>query len=179
MGGKVNSSSGTPLLVFVLVKSNHTQHEQLAHIVRSDASLHPKWLVGKPQERELYSFSKVKFTQVQFSLGPPASGSPHHHHTHAYASLFKGKKRWRFYAPPGSMISRKHARNLAAEDAALRESLPLAASHQEANARQMSLPCVCDQLPGDVIYVPHGWGHSTLNEETSVSVTHEFSWNAE
>jgi hypothetical protein len=33
----------------------------------------------------------------------------------------------------------------------------------------------CEQLAGDVLFVPDSWGHATLNIEASIGVAYEFS----
>lgn len=38
---------------------------------------------------------------------------------------------------------------------------------------------VCEQGPGDVVYVPTDWGHMTLNTETALSISREFTWDGE
>ena len=33
----------------------------------------------------------------------------------------------------------------------------------------------CYQLPGDVLFVPEGWGHAVINKQHSVAVAMEFT----
>lgn len=163
--GRVNSSSGTPLYVFAVVEREDSNFKKMLALVERDAAPHPPFLGQEPGSQH-----RLRFGNIQFGLGPAGSGAPQHYHTHAYASLFSGRKRWWFVAPPRSSLSRKHARVFAAEDTAQR------AGRSDATS---GAPLVCDQLPGDIVYVPTDWGHLTLNTEASVSISREFTWDGE
>eukprot|EP00933_Yihiella_yeosuensis_P013130 TRINITY_DN12308_c0_g1_i3.p1 TRINITY_DN12308_c0_g1~~TRINITY_DN12308_c0_g1_i3.p1 ORF type:complete len:503 (+),score=94.18 TRINITY_DN12308_c0_g1_i3:151-1509(+) len=171
--GKVNSTSGTPLYVFSVVEQEQAAFKKLLALVDRDASPHPHWLSQDPENK-----LKLRFGNIQFGLGPSGSGAPQHYHTHAYASLFTGRKQWLFYPPPGSALSRKHAILAAEEDSSYRQSIEPAPPGKEAFARG-KLPLACVQVPGDILYVPTDWGHQTLNTETSASISREFSWDGE
>jgi len=177
--GKVNSTSNTPLYVFSVVDQNVPNFKKLLNLVDSDAGPHPQWL----EQNQDQSKFRIRFGNTQFGLGPAGSGAPQHYHTHAYASLFSGSKRWWFFPPPTSSLSRKHAVKFAAEDAKIRAAAvapsPTDDSDGLASARA-SLPLVCEQVPGDIVYVPSEWGHLTLNTaEMTVSVSREFTWDGE
>ncbi|CAE8731598.1 unnamed protein product, partial [Polarella glacialis] len=116
--GKVNSTSGTPLYVFSVVEQEDPAFKKLLNLIQADASPKPGWLAQDPKSK-----LQLRFGNIQFGLGPAGSGAPQHYHTHAYASLFSGRKRWLFYPPPASALSRQHAITAAREDALVRQSL--------------------------------------------------------
>eukprot|EP00927_Polykrikos_kofoidii_P064546 TRINITY_DN59852_c0_g1_i1.p1 TRINITY_DN59852_c0_g1~~TRINITY_DN59852_c0_g1_i1.p1 ORF type:complete len:144 (+),score=12.29 TRINITY_DN59852_c0_g1_i1:3-434(+) len=127
--------------------------------------------------------SLIRFGNIQFGIGPAGSGAPQHYHTHAYTSLFSGRKLWWFFPPPQSALSRQHAIRFAERDAAWRRGSPQGFVDQGSLARTQ-WPLVCEQRPGDIVYVPSEWGHSTLNAAAddggvAISVAREFTWDAE
>ena len=94
----------------------------------------------------------------QFYLGPPETGAPVHFHTDAVNYLMHGRKRWFLY-PPG----------------AAEWSLQPASEFMHSVALEQGAPIECVQHSGDMLYVPKGWGHSTINIEASIGVAYEFS----
>ncbi|CAJ1405194.1 unnamed protein product [Effrenium voratum] len=171
--GKVNSSSGTPLYVFSVVEQDDPKFHKLLSLVQKDVAPHPHWL------QQEHDQPRYRFGNIQFGLGPRGSGAPQHYHTHAYASLFSGRKSWLFYPPPKSALSRQHAIQALHEDRQRRKQLPPVQTTHDALMLKSELPLFCEQVPGDIMYVPTDWGHMTFNEETSVSISREFSWDAE
>jgi hypothetical protein len=98
--------------------------------------------------------------RMRFTVGGPASGIAFHAHTATYNELFVGAKRWSLFAPgtappEGYTMGHSHFRWL-------REVLPLLPAQ--------SRPLECVQHVGDVLYLPDGWLHATLNLRQSVSV---------
>ncbi|CAK9044593.1 unnamed protein product [Durusdinium trenchii] len=173
--GKVNSTSGTPLYVFSVVEQDDPKFRKLLSLIQKDVAPHPHWL----QDRKDATMQRYHFGNIQFGLGPAGSGAPQHYHTHAYAALFSGKKQWLFYPPPKSSLSRQHAIKAMNEDKRRRKQLPAVEGLQEGLKLKSSFPLACEQVPGDIFYVPTDWGHMTFNAETSVSISREFSWDAE
>jgi hypothetical protein len=138
----------------------------------------------------------------QFFLGGPGTGAPSHLHKDAVNSLVYGRKKW-FLTPPSRALystvpAAEWVANLARVDEAARalggddvrrggRRAPRAGARAgTAGEGGGALPAreeadlyqrlkVCTQEAGDVIYVPHGWGHAVLNVETSVGVAVEFS----
>jgi hypothetical protein len=102
-----------------------------------------------------------EIVQQQFYLGPPESGAPVHLHNDAVNYLFYGRKRWFLY-PPG----------------AAEWSIQPAADFLEKTRVEQRAPIECVQHSGDMLYVPKGWGHSTINIEASIGVAYEFGHNA-
>lgn len=102
----------------------------------------------------------VKPTKVQFYLGPVDSGAPLHYHADAINVLAHGTKHW-YLQPPQDA---EYHTNPVFEWETL--SLPLYPESRK--------PIECTQQAGDLIYVPQGWAHATLNWQESVGVAVEF-----
>ena len=97
----------------------------------------------------------------QFYLGPAGSGAPWHYHKLAYNAMPFGRKLW-FLRPPASALYSKQ---------------PIAAwlARHGWSRPGDALPGVaqCVQEAGDVLLVPKGWAHATLNLRPSIGVAYE------
>lgn len=100
------------------------------------------------------------FPKPQFYVGDVGSGAPPHVHKDAWNALMHGQKRW-FLSPP----DRAEYSSLTILD-----WLRPIGSESDGAARLQ-----CTQNAGDVMYVPHGWGHAVLNVHASVGVAVEFT----
>jgi hypothetical protein len=91
----------------------------------------------------------------QFGIGPAGSGSPPHFHLPAFNLLVFGRKRWWFWSPQHAYFSTRH----------ITRELPrmIADSHN----------CECVQEAGDVVFVPHHYGHAVYNERASLCAAFE------
>merc|ERR1711871_203014 len=89
-----------------------------------------------------------------FTLGSALSGAPPHLHTSAWNQLVYGKKRWFLWAPHHTFLSNKPALVWYK-----REFPKLMARGRN---DPMSIPLQCNQYPNDIMFLPSGWGHSTL-----------------
>ena len=94
---------------------------------------------------------------LQFYLGGNGSGAPLHHHNVAINAFAFGRKRWLLLPP-------SHAGWLhqpAAEWAAALE----ASNHERAEEERAADAHVlrCTQRAGDVLVLPEGWAHATVN----------------
>jgi hypothetical protein len=98
----------------------------------------------------------------QFYLGAPGSGAPFHAHRDAVNALVYGRKQWYLSPPPQALYSTQPAAEWAAE-------------RLGEKARPPEHLFMCVQEAGDVLFVPHGWGHAALNLNTSVGVAIEFA----
>eukprot|EP00051_Salpingoeca_urceolata_P011369 m.140746 g.140746 ORF g.140746 m.140746 type:complete len:588 (-) comp17093_c0_seq2:157-1920(-) len=98
---------------------------------------------------------------TQFFLGPPGSGAPSHHHHDAVNVLAYGRKLWVLSPPSAEFYSKlpPGARKNVAET-----------EHEVPGQR----PMVCVQYPGEALYVPTGWVHSTYNLDQVVGYAVEF-----
>lgn len=97
----------------------------------------------------------------QFYLGGPGSGAPMHYHEDATNLLIYGKKQWYLHPPALAEYS-----TISIADY-VRYILP--------GLKGAARPLQCTQQAGDLMFVPHGWGHAILNVETSVGYALEFS----
>ena len=95
------------------------------------------------------------------SLGPSRSGLPPHAHGEAWLGLVSGRKRW-FLRAPGATIDHEGAVH------------PLASIRDWAAVLRGG----CLQAPGDVLYVPRGWTHATLNVGEALAVGEQAQWPA-
>ena len=91
-------------------------------------------------------------------VGPQGSGISMHHHKGAWNALFFGKKLWVLTPPAVSTFSRFKFAAAAFEEEWLEEAAARARGETALNARRY-----CVQQEGDVLFVPAGWGHSTVN----------------
>lgn len=99
--------------------------------------------------------------QPQFGIGFESAGAPMHTHHAALNALFVGSKRW-VLAPP---------------ELSFWTFVPSAEWAESGQLEQLRLqPGVLEfvQKPGDLVFVPKGWGHATFVEEYSVGIGQEF-----
>ena len=85
---------------------------------------------------------------MQFALGGPCSGAPWHYHEDAVNVLGHGARAWRLLPPASAMLSRTPAA-------------------VEWGAAPRGAEVACLQRGGDALFVPAGWGHTTLNLQES------------
>ncbi len=95
-----------------------------------------------------------------FSLGSSRSGLQFHVHGPTWLGLVFGQKRWFLY-PPGSGLSSNAAYHEAGWHPLMNmitfvDSILSKLGHGAG-------PLQCTQLPGDIIYLPAGYKHATLN----------------
>lgn len=116
--------------------------------------------------------------------GPKRSGSVFHidpNCTHAWNAAISGRKRWIFY-PPGVTPPGVYPSYDGDE-----VTLPLSIgewlfgfwnAHVERKRTALPLerPLECTAMPGDILFVPHGWWHMVINldEGLNVAVTHNY-----
>ena len=117
-------------------------------------------------------------------------GAPHHYHCDSVNSLIRGHKRWFLLPPAHSFYSNQHPLawirehfNQTEVDILLSSS-PLdlyepwskkATFRKILSERGLSAHLgVCDQVPGDMIYMSAFYGHATLNLEESIGLAFEF-----
>ena len=115
--------------------------------------------------------STLPAPKPQFFIGPPGSGAPMHWHKDALNFLAWGQKRWFLLPPAAARYS-----NIPAAEWVLQQLPRIGGDHfcQDGGAL-CSAPLECTQNEGDLLYVPAGWAHATLNTEVAVGAALEFS----
>lgn len=95
---------------------------------------------------------------LSFGVGGSGSGVPFHTHGHVFAEVLHGRKRW-FLQEPGPEP------RFDPDESSLRW-VTYVRPGLESEALAKIQECVCD--PGDLLYIPSHWHHSTLNLGESV-----------
>ncbi len=96
-----------------------------------------------------------------FSLGSSRSGLPFHVHGPTWLGLVFGQKRWFLY-PPGSGLS-SNAYHEAGWHPLMNTITFMNSILSKLSGGEVDSPLQCTQLPGDVMYLPAGYKHATLN----------------
>jgi hypothetical protein len=119
-------------------------------------------------------------------VGSRRSGISMHHHKAAWNALLFGRKLWILTPPRSSRFRREELAATSFEGEWFAEAeartVSRAAHAQPRAAARADEPVhsaseerrYCVQREGDVLYVPAGWGHSTINLRESVGVAHFF-----
>eukprot|EP01043_Picozoa_sp_COSAG02_P003665 COSAG02_NODE_91_length_37690_cov_91.664840_9_plen_943_part_00 len=121
-------------------------------------------------------------------MGPQGSGVTMHHHKSAWNALLFGLKLWVLTPPHASAFRRdemaadsfsseghgwlRAALARAQREPGVHKASGVHSSEEENGTGRRHLFCV--QREGDVLFVPHGWGHSTLNLRESIGVANFF-----
>jgi len=111
------------------------------------------------------SFESVKETTSwhMLSLGATRGGLPSHVHGETWLGLVYGMKRWFVYAPgtgPTLQTLRESGyHRLEGSWSWFRKVYPMA---MDSNS-SLEKPMECIQKPGDIIYLPRNWKHTTIN----------------
>jgi len=93
----------------------------------------------------------------QFGVGFRGAGAPMHTHHAALNASFAGRKRW-FLSPP---------------EVASWSLDPVAVTEMKSQ-KDSGFLLEFEQEPGDLLFVPEGWGHATLLQSYAVGVAQEF-----
>ena len=92
----------------------------------------------------------------QLSIGKEGTGSPPHLHQDAVNGVCVGRKRWQLWPPATAFLS----------------TTPAAEFFKQ---QTYGKPLEVMQEAGDLLYVPHAWGHAVLNEaETTIGIAVEY-----
>eukprot|EP00300_Choanocystis_sp_HF-7_P016618 c19467_g1_i3.p1 GENE.c19467_g1_i3~~c19467_g1_i3.p1 ORF type:complete len:600 (+),score=70.84 c19467_g1_i3:333-2132(+) len=94
-------------------------------------------------------------SNFQFMVAPRYSGSPPHFHFTAANVLIHGRKRWFLFPPGRSFYSTRQPYDWIQTD------YPELVQANKA-------PFECIQVPGDLLYVPEGWTHSTISVKDTI-----------
>eukprot|EP00056_Hartaetosiga_gracilis_P009945 m.144832 g.144832 ORF g.144832 m.144832 type:complete len:209 (+) comp13227_c0_seq14:1024-1650(+) len=125
----------TPFYIF---DSEILHIHNLTHLTQPPAAL--RKLFARSSRGDI--FSNESFIHQLF-VGPRCSGSPLHVHHHAMNTLLSGQKQWWLLPPSKRTYTKLH---------------PLL------TPTTISGSPTCIQRQGDVILVPKGWTHATLND---------------
>lgn len=115
--------------------------------------------------------------RLSFGLGGRYSGTPFHYHSSVFAHVLHGRKRWLLHPPthlPPHSLVRPHMSAIQwLDDMWLSSAVHVpesASDSDDGSTRGAVLSCVCSA--GDVLYLPSGWLHLTLNmDEYNVFVS--------
>lgn len=115
---------------------------------------HSEWehffsLYPKPTE-VLYD---AKHATLSFGLASTGTGVPSHTHGHVFAEVFYGKKRWWIAEP-------RFKPRFDSDESVLRWLLDVFPNYTDSEKSNL-LDCTIS--PGDIIYIPTHWWHSTFN----------------
>lgn len=109
-------------------------------------------------------------------VGPQGSGISMHHHKATWNALLFGRKLWILTPPPQSTFHRDELAEHSFSNAGhgwLNEALTRKQTSKESMSQRNGRLYVV-QHSGDILFVPAGWGHSTLNLQESVGVANFF-----
>ena len=104
--------------------------------------------------------------KAQLSFGDTGSGTPLHSHAAAFNYLLFGKKQW-YLVPPAHMKNRNSTKPEHVQ-AWLQDPEAYAAYKAEGVLTE------CIQRPGELLFLPRGWGHATLNKKPTLAIANEF-----
>ena len=110
--------------------------------------------------------------RLSFGVGGAYSGTPFHFHSSVFAHVVHGRKRWFLYPPSSSWREPPPSTILRPDLSALQWAnavYGVEGALDEGGVGERLQECVCEA--GDVLYVPDGWMHATLNLELSVFVS--------
>ena len=104
--------------------------------------------------------------RLSIGLGGRYSGTPFHYHSSVFAHVLHGSKRWLLYppthTPPAAIVRPDMSAIQWMDEMWLGDGLDGAEAEDGAGSvRDGVLGCVCGA--GDVLYLPDGWLHMTLN----------------
>jgi hypothetical protein len=126
---------------------------------------------------------RAGFSWHMLSLGASRTGLPFHEHGETWLALVHGEKRWFVYPPGYSLPSYALPKNPlepvyqwlvdmyeSLEDL---DTPPLVKGIMGGNFRREEedyRPLECVQQPGDVIFLPRGWSHMTMNVGEAIGI---------
>ena len=86
-----------------------------------------------------------------------------------------GHKRWELWPPAEATYAQQHVESALARPRAA--AAAAAAAGADAEVAMMPAGLVCEQLPGEVLLVPHAWGHATVNLAPSIGWASEVNFD--
>ena len=104
------------------------------------------------------------------SLGGLGSGLPWHTHGETWIAAVYGRKAW-FVYPPGSARSSQRGSPLHDANTWLERTWPTLAEEER--------PLHCVQQGGEIVYLPAGWAHLTVNLDEVIGAGAQSNLRAE
>ena len=121
----------------------------------------------------------------QFFLGGPLSGAPFHDHGGAFNTLIYGRKLWHVLPPARDVYSIMHPLLFALSGGVENTWFPYNNVDDALAGRipeSQSGPCEITQEPGEVLWIPPQWSHTTLalseNVGFAVELVEATEWRA-
>ena len=122
----------------------------------------------------------VKTIAHQLYMGASGSGAPHHFHGAGWNALAWGRKRWFMHPPSRARYSTLHP--LASLEAKLKNAAAADDKHAGVDVDvdvddddDDDGALECTQEAGDVMFVPHSWGHAVINLVETIGVAGELA----
>ena len=137
------------------------------YIFDSGRILHTTSLGEDIPTPEVFGIDEGGVVLRQLSISPPLAGAHPHFHGDAFNALIAGRRRWALVPPAAARFAIEAARS---QFHRLRHG-----DGGDADDGVSSTPWLdVLQLPGDVLYIPMQWQHTTLSLDESVAVAVEF-----
>lgn len=169
-GGK-GGEGGDPPPSYVYVNIRSTVSPSAGPVPNSTASTTAFLAQDFPKLPDFFpDDGSVKPLAHQLYMGASGSGTPHHFHGAAWNAIAWGRKRWFMHPPSRARYSTVHPL-VAIEEKSRRDSATLAREYKSDDEDALE----CTQEAGDVIFVPHSWGHAVINLVETVGVAGELA----
>lgn len=123
------------------------------------------WHMLSEYLRSVYSkpISELNATKAQllyqWYMGPPLSGAPFHTHAPAFNILVYGRKLWQLLPPGRDMYSKLHPVEWWAHMEHGKPEDRKRVYPYGNSSRSTEMPCVFEQVPGEILYVPRHVTH--------------------
>ena len=155
------------------VRAWHTAEPDLYHWATLDTDKLTKEAQTDFEVPPLFggAMHKNDFLAASVFLSPPGEGAGFHFHNDAMSILVHGRKRWFVYAPDVSsqvLIPEPGSKDLPGQ-------IPQKYFYEQVYPKvvdsKTQRPFECVQRPGEVLYVPHMWSHSTFSIGATISLS--------
>ena len=170
---------------------NHPTDVPEQRSAHGDIQVHLEGLKPSSRENLLANFVRPPFLEdelwllrtdsIQFYYGARGSGAQPHWHGSAWNWQVYGRKRWYLWPPSIATYTQHHVDfsvgSLREQEMQRMESRDSQSSDGIGRFNVTGKPLVCEQRAGEVIVVPHLWGHATMNLETSIGWASEFQFD--
>ena len=147
------------------------QHPEMANDYAKDATKSPCIASWMRQELKPPITKESFFEQASyFTLAPMNSGGRWHRHGLTFNAMFAGRKRWLLYDPSRAVASQHVQKAMECSEPG-KCSCTRWFSQILPSLDESALPDAdFVQSAGDILYLPHGWYHCTINIDDNVNV---------